>query len=109
MGSLESTGHSSLHDFGTVQVVVNTVIKFKIFLQKQLSMNTLLCRKFDIVYKKEIYPKDLEKIYERTKCRKPCSYKKYSLVGGEQPAQIDNGHLLFSLAAMQDSIEVFNY
>ena len=69
-------------------------------------MNTFYCRKFDIAYKNGIYPRDLEKIYNRTKCRKPCSYKKYSLVGEEQPSQIDNGHLLFSLAALQDSIEV---
>ena len=60
-------------------------------------MNTLNCRKFDIVYKNDIFPKDLEKISDRTGCRKPCSYKKYSLVGEEQPAQFDNGHLLFSL------------
>ena len=64
-------------------------------------------RDFDKEYR-EIYASNLEQISDRTKCRKPCSYKKYSLVGEEQPAQFDNGHLLFSLAAMQDSIEVSN-
>merc|ERR1712032_196021 len=55
---------------------------------------------------KYIYKSDLEKISDKTNCQKPCYYKKYSLVGEEQPTQFDNGHLLFSLAAMQDSIEV---
>ena len=62
-------------------------------------------RQFDTVYKK-IYSSDLTKISNMTKCIKPCSYKKYSLVGEEQPIQFDNGQLLFSLAAMQDSTEV---
>ena len=74
---------------------------FQIYIQD----STYHFRDFDGEYR-HIYKDDLVKIYDRTKCRKPCSYMKYSLVGEEQPSPIDNGHLLFSLTAMQDYTEV---
>ena len=78
------------------------------YVSEDIQNGTCDFRKFDKEYRR-IYASNLEQISEWTKCRKPCSYKKYSLVGEEQPTQFDNGHLLFSLAAMQDSIEVSNY
>ena len=80
----------------------------KYIVSEDIQNGTCDFRKFDREYR-NIYASNLEQIYDRTTCRKPCSYKKYSLVGEEQPAQFDNGHFLFSLAAMQDSIEVSNY
>ena len=73
---------------------------------KHIWNNTSLFRHFDKEYRDRIHSSDLAKISNSTKCRKPCFYKKYSLVGEEQPSQIDNGQLLFSMVAMQDSIEV---
>ena len=80
---------------------------FQIFIPEDVQDSTYTFRDFDREYR-HIYKDDLEKIYDRTKCRKPCFYKKYSLIGEEQPSPIHNGHLLFSLTAMQDSIEVSN-
>ena len=65
----------------------------------------------------KIYSRDLAKMSDTTKCRKPCFYKKYSLVGEEQPNQIVKLTMSMAisyshctaLAAMQDSTEVTNF
>ena len=79
--------------------------RFQSDFARYLLLNTFIYRHFDNEHRK-IYSGDLVKIYNTTKCKKPCTYKKYSLVGEKQPVQFENGQFLFSLAAMQDSTEV---
>ena len=69
------------------------------------SLNYLVNRRYEELYR-ELHVKDLEGIYKRTGCRKPCHYFKYWLVGEKVSSVFKTDNLLFSLNAVSNNIFV---
>ena len=49
---------------------------------------------------------DLGQIFNLTKCLKPCSYKKYSLLGDRKPSHFKSKYVAFSLWASSEKTRV---